>query len=238
MMLLPRSWVIACSMVLFGAVGFLPAAENTLTPKETIAGWRLLFDGKSTQGWRGFKKLSFPEQGWKVEAGCLVHSAKGGGGDVITDASYQEFELQWEWKVASGANSGLKYFILEERGSAIGHEYQMIDDARHSDALTGPLHQTASFYDVLPPVHAKVKPAGEWNRSRILVKGDTVEHWLNGALALRYKLGSPEVLAGIARSKFKAVDGFGKSVAGHILLQDHGDEVRFRNLKLRDLARR
>ena len=200
------------------------------------AGWESLFDGKTTQGWRNFGKPSFPQQGWRVEDKCLVHASKGGGGDIISERSFQEFDLRWEWKVAEGANSGLKYFILEERGKAIGHEYQMIDDARHSDALTGPLHQTAAFYDVLPPTAIATKPAGSWNSSRILVRGNDVEHWLNGKRVLHYTLGSPEVLAGVQRSKFKAVERFGTSVSGHILLQDHGDEVWFRNIKIRNLA--
>ena len=200
----------------------------------SAAGWKSLFDGRTTQGWRSYGKPTFPSQGWSVKDRCLVHSAKGGGGDIISDGSFQEFDLRWEWKVAEGANSGLKYFILEERGKAIGHEYQMIDDARHSDALTGPLHQTASFYDVLPPEAQATKPAGSWNESRIVVRGNDVEHWLNRKRVLHYTLGSPEVLQGVQRSKFKSVDGFGKSTMGHLLLQDHGDEVWFRNIKIRD----
>jgi len=199
--------------------------------------WTRLFDGKSTAGWRGFNKPSFPTQGWSVKEGCLVHASKGKGGDIITEKRYKEFELEWEWKVAPGANSGLKYFILEERKAAIGHEYQMIDDELHSDAKTGPLHQTASFYDVLPPVHSAGRKAGKWNRSRILAHNGTIEHWLNGKLALRYVVGSPEVKGGIARSKFKNVAGFGEQVPGHILLQDHGDEVWFRKIRIREFTR-
>ena len=192
-----------------------------------------MFDGKSTTGWRGFGKITFPSQGWKIIHGCLVHEAKGGGGDIVTEGTYQEFDLEWEWKVAPGANSGLKYFIVEERHAPIGHEYQMIDDERHSDAKTGPLHQTASFYDVLPPNHPETRKAGKWNRSTIKIRGNIVQHWLNGRLALQYELGSSEVMVAVARSKFKNVDGFGKALAGHILLQDHGDEVWFRNIRIR-----
>ena len=216
------------------ALGTQAAAPtpNTLTPEEKAEGWRLLFDGKSTEGWRSFRGNAFPTLGWAIEDGCIRHLPKGQGGDIITTESYQEFELRWQWKVAQGANSGVKYFILEERGQAIGHEYQMIDDERHSDAKTGPLHQTGAFYDVLPPTQRAMRPAGEWNESRIVVGATTIEHWLNGKRVLKYKLGSPEVVAGIARSKFKNVEGFGKSVPGHILLQDHGDEVWFRDIRI------
>jgi hypothetical protein len=220
-----------------GVVSRVGAADNTLSRTEKAEGWELLFDGTTPRGWRSFKSPGFPEKGWRVDQGLLIHADKGGGGDIITEGRYQEFDLRWEWKVAPGANSGVKYFILTERGAPIGHEYQMIDDERHSDAKTGPLHQTAAFYDVLPPVKPAVKPAGQWNQSRVLVRGNHVEHWLNGKLALRYELGSQEVLEGVARSKFKKVEGFGKSVAGHILLQDHGDEVAFRNVKIRNLKK-
>ncbi|MBL9167402.1 MAG: DUF1080 domain-containing protein [Verrucomicrobiales bacterium] len=233
-MRIPRS-LFAWALVIVSMSSALPSVAADSSSKR---GWQNLFDGKTTAGWRGFKKPGFPDKGWRVESGALVHASKGGGGDIISEQKFQEFDLRWEWKVADGANSGLKYFIIEERGSAIGHEYQMIDDALHPDARTGPLHQTAAFYDVLPPHKPAVKPAGEWNRSRILVKGNRVEHYLNGKLALRYEMGSPEVVEGVAKSKFKKVEGFGKPVLGHILLQDHSDEVWFRNIRIKDLAPR
>jgi hypothetical protein len=213
----------------------LSAAEslNTLTQQERAGGWKLLFDGKSLEGWRGFKKTEPPSQGWVVEEGVLKHTDKGGGGDIITREKFSEFDLVFEWKVAPGANSGVKYFILEERKGAIGHEYQLIDDARHADALRGPKWQTGSFYDVFPPAGAKARPVGEWNTSRILVKGNHVEHWLNGDRIVTYELGSPETLAAVAQSKFKTVAGFGTAVSGHILLQDHGDEISFRNIRIK-----
>ena len=217
----------------FGSLALCLAVISSVTAAETKDGWEPLFDGKTTKGWRGFKKPEFPKQGWVIEDGVLHHRPKAGGGDIITEASYDEFELTFEWKIGEGANSGLKYFILEERGQPIGHEYQLIDDKRHPDAKLTPKRTTASFYDVLAPQSASPKPAGEWNESRILVKGNHVEHWLNGSKTVDYELGSAELKAVIAKSKFKDVKGFGEKVKGHILLQDHGDEVWFRNIKMR-----
>lgn len=213
------------------------AEANRLTAAEKMEGWRLLFDGKSTEGWRSFKKAGFPSQGWVIEGDCLKHLDKGKGGDIITVDRFQEFDLRFEWRIAPGANSGLKYFITEERNGPIGHEYQIIDDERHADGLRGGKWQTASFYDCLAPSSAKkLKPPGEFNSSRVLVRGNHVEHWLNGEKVLEYTMGSPAVKEAIANSKFKTVDGFGTSLKGHILLQDHGDEVCYRNIKIRDLS--
>ena len=213
-------------------------SPNQLSEKEKEEGWRLLFDGKSTDGWRGYLKDSFPEKGWIIEDGCLKHVAKGGGGDIITRKKYEEFDFRFEWKVAKGANSGVKYFIIRERGS-LGHEYQVLDDKNHPDGAKGANRQTAAFYDVLDPAKDKpLKPVGEFNSSRILVKGNTVKHFLNGKVVLRYKLGSEELKAAIAKSKFKNLKIFGQRLAGHILLQDHGDAVWYRNIRIRDLGKK
>jgi hypothetical protein len=212
----------------------LGAPANQLTEAEKTAGWRLLFDGQHSTGWRSFKRPSFPTQGWVIEDGCLRCALRGGGGDIITDEEFGDFELAFEWKVAPGANSGVKYFITEQRSSAIGHEYQIIDDVANEDAKAGRLHQTASFYDVLPPLPGtESRPVGEFNQSRILVRGNHVEHWLNGRKVLEYELGSDAVKAAVAKSKFKNVAGFGTKIRGHLLLQEHGGGVWFRNLKLR-----
>ncbi|MGV3772443.1 MAG: 3-keto-disaccharide hydrolase [Verrucomicrobiales bacterium] len=218
------------------AVSQLQAASlNELTPDEKKAGWKLLFDGKSTQGWRNFKKSTFPEKGWIVENGILKHVDGISGGDIITEEKFDQFELSWEWMIPKGANNGIKYFITEERGSAIGHEYQMIDDLHGADTKN-PKHKTASFYDVLPPLpHNALKSPGEWNHSRVVVQGNQVEHWLNGSKVLEYELGSEEIKAAVAHSKFKSVPGFGSRIKGHILLTDHKDEANFRNIKIRDL---
>ncbi len=198
-------------------------------------GFVALFDGKSTNQWMNARSGKFPEKGWTIEDGCLKCAPKGGGGDIITRGTYEQFDFRFEWKVAKGANSGVKYFILRERGS-LGHEYQVIDDAGYPD---GGKHSTASFYDVLAPAKDKpIKPAGEFNTSRIVVKGQTVKHFLNGKVVLTYKLGSDEVKAAVARSKFRKLDVFGVRLAGHILLQDHGGEVWYRNIRIRDLSKK
>jgi hypothetical protein len=224
-----------------GALFFLTAlpvrsaSPNRLNDEETKAGWTLLFDGKTTEGWRTFKKKSFPAEGWAVEDGWL-HCLGKNGGDVISDAEFDDFELTWEWKQAPAGNSGVKYFVTEKRNSALGHEYQMIDDERNGDAkLAQGKRVTASFYDVLKPSRAAAKPPGETNFSRIIVHGNHVEHWLNGEKVLEYECGSDAVKAAVAASKFKDTSGFGEKVKGHILLQDHHSEVWFRNIKLRVL---
>ena len=227
--------------LLIAAASVLSAAPaNQLSDEEKNAGWRLLFDGNTTQGWRSFKKPSCPDKGWVVEDGWLHCLGQGGGskggGDIITDAEFNDFELQWEWKLAPAGNSGLKYFVLETRNTALGHEYQIIDDEREPDAVkANGKHLTASFYDVLAPAHCHPKPPGEINQSRILVKGNHVEHWLNGVTVLEYECGSEVVKAAVAASKFKNTAGFGNKVKGHLLLQDHNSEVWFRNVKLREL---
>jgi hypothetical protein len=217
------------------------AAPNTLTAAEQKDGWTLLFDGKSLKGWRGYKKTDASETRWKVDDGFLsLPPAEGndthGARDIISDGTYEQFDLTWEWRIAQGGNSGVKYFILEDLKDAIGHEYQLIDDERHPDAKIGPKRQTAAFYDVLAASNRPMKPAGELNTSRVTVNGKTVEHFLNGTRVLQYELDSPALKAAIAESKFKDVARFGKPQNGHILLQDHGNQVWFRNIKIKRLA--
>jgi hypothetical protein len=204
-------------------------------------GFKPLFDGKSLDGWRGYKKADASDTRWKVENGVVTIPEKDGrdtrgGLDIITTGTYDQFDLRWEWKVAPGGNSGLKYFVLEDQTSAIGHEYQMIDDERHADAKIGAHRQTAAFYDVLPAADRPLKPAGEWNQSQVIVKGKNVEHWLNGKRVLQYELDSPALNAAIAKSKFKDIARFGKPQKGHILIQDHGNAVWYRNVRIKPLT--
>ena len=231
----------AATHALVAAILLLPPAvraadQNQLTDSERKVGWKLLFDGTTTRGWRGYKMAAMPAKGWKVEDGLLKKVGGEQGGDIITEEKFNDFELSWEWRISPGGNNGIKYLVTEDRPSAPGHEYQMIDDTRNSDARIGPQRATASFYDVLPPADDKpLKPAGEWNQSRLRVQGNHVEHWLNGKKVLEYELGSEAVKAAVAKSKFKNAPGFGGKIKGHILLTDHHDECWFREIKIREL---
>lgn len=194
----------------------------------------MLFNGKSLEGWRNYKKPDGPKKGWIVENGILKLQPNGGGGDIVTVETFEDYDLRWEWRMEAKANNGLKYLVSEQR-SAPGPEYQMIDDTLETEAK----RMTASLYDVLPPSKEKsVKPFGEWNESRILVKGNQVEHWLNGKKVLAYELGSPPLKAAIAESKFKEVKTFGEKSKGHIMLTDHHDAVWYRNIRIREITNR
>ena len=203
-------------------------------------GWVALFDGKSLQGWRGYRQADASNTRWRVEQGLLTLPARAKGEttrsvDLVTTDTYDRFELEFEWRVSPGGNSGVKYFVLEDMNSAVGHEYQIIDDERHADAKLGEERQTASLYDVLAPAGRKLRPAGEWNTGRVVVHEAHVEHWLNGARVLRYELGSAALKAAIADSKFKDVARFGTLQKGHIRLQDHNDQVWYRSVRIRPM---
>jgi len=219
-------------------------APNSLTQKEKSEGWKLLFDGKTMHGWRGAYMDSLPTKGWEVRDGMMIVNESGGGeaafgGDIVTIEEYSSFELKVDFKLTEGANSGIKYFVTEQQpktpGSAIGLEYQLLDDAKHPDAKLGinGNRTLASLYDLMPARDKKANPIGQWNHARILVKGKHVEHWLNGVKVLEYERGGKEFLAHKAESKFKERAGFGEAAKGHILLQDHGNQVFFRNIKIR-----
>jgi hypothetical protein len=209
------------------------AAPNTLTAEERAGGWKLLFDGKTTDGWRGIRQSGFPKRGWAVANGWLEKVCGEHGGDIVTVEQFEDFDLRWEWRIEARGNNGVKYLVNEARAGAVGHEYQMIDDSGVREAKG----RTASFYEVLPPSDAAPNPVGEWNQSRILVQGKRVEHWLNGKKVLEYRLGSPELREAINDSKFNNAPGFGEKIKGPILLTDHRDPAWFRNIKIRELPK-
>jgi hypothetical protein len=222
------------ALAAFTAFAFADA-PNTLSADEQAAGWKLLFDGKTTAGWRGIGKSEFPAKGWVVEDGVLKHINKGGGGDIVTSEDYESFELTWEWKIGQAGNSGVKYNLPGPEQN-IGCEYQIIDDEKHPDGLRGgKSHQTAGLYDLIAPAVRKTNAIGEWNSSRLIVKGNHVEHWLNGVKTVEFEFGSEALKALVAKSKYKNVPGFGEKKKSPILLQDHGDEISFRSIKLRVL---
>jgi hypothetical protein len=197
--------------------------------------WEVLFDGKDTSKWRGFKAEKFPEKGWVVESGTLRHEAGKGGGDLVSKESYGDFELRFDWKVAPGANSGVMYRVTEDHAASYetGPEYQVLDDAKHGDGKNPKTSSAALYALIACNAEKALRPVGEWNKARIVVKGGRVEHWLNKKKVVEYAWGGPETKALIAASKFKDMPGFAKNGSGHIVLQDHGDDVWFRKIKIR-----
>ncbi|MEZ0610517.1 DUF1080 domain-containing protein [Fibrella sp. WM1] len=228
-----------------------PDAPNTLTKQEQRDGWKLLFDGKTTKGWRGAYKETFPQRGWTVSDGTLSIQKTDGSestnfGDIVTTDEYSQFDLRFDFKLSEGANSGLKYFVAEQSpkpaGSAFGLEYQVLDDERHPDAKMGRdgNRTVGSLYDLITAKDKKVNPIGQWNNGRVLVRGNHVEHWLNGSKVVEYERGSDAFRELVAKSKYAAPQynsngRFGEAPKGHILLQDHGDHVEFRNIKIKSL---
>lgn len=220
--------------------------DNTLSRKEQRQGWQLLWDGTSTEGWRGAKLDSFPAHGWTIEDGVLkVNKADGGestnGGDIVTVAKYRNFILSVDFLFTEGANSGIKYFVNTDLnqglGSAIGCEFQILDDERHPDAKLGVKgnRQLGSLYDLIPAPADKPVRKGEWNTAVVIVRDSHVEHWLNGVKLLEYERANQMWDALVAYSKYRYWPNFGNATEGHILLQDHGDEVWFKNIKIKEL---
>jgi hypothetical protein len=228
-------------------------SPNQLSAEERSAGWRLLFDGTSLAGWRGLGYDSVPTAHWRVVDGAIAKtpSAKvqrqadgqpAAGGDLMTIESFRDFDLEFEWRVTPGANSGVKYNVSEELSlahaanhAALGFEYQVLDDVLHPDNKIA-THLAGALYDIIAPRAAKrLRPVGEWNSARIILRGNHGEHWLNGAKVVEFDLGTPRLDSLLERSKYKAIPGFAERRRGHIVLQDHGDEVYFRSIKIREL---
>lgn len=211
-----------------------PPAPNTLTPREQAEGWRLLFDGRTTAGWRGFRSDVMPT-GWQVIDGALTRVAP--GGDIVTVDEFDDFELTFDWQIAPGGNSGVFFRVTEDAPATYesGAEYQLLDNAGHPDGAV-PETSAGANYGLHAPSRAAARPPGEWNEARIVARGNHVEHWLNGNKIVEYELGSPDWLARVQRTKFASWPGYGRSPRGRIALQDHGDRVSYRNVKLRPLG--
>lgn len=230
-------------------------SPNTLTSAEQTDGWKLLFDGSTFEGWRGLGFDSIPEGHWLIEDGSIRKVASGDvptaadgqpleGGDLMTTSTYGDFELVFEWKASPGANSGIKYNVSEDMSTAsppvhaaLGFEYQILDDDLHPDAQNGPNRTAAALYDLFPPAPNKsLQPVGSFNEGRIVFSGGHGEHWLNGVKVLEFDLGSASFDSALAASKYMPIEGFAEKRSGHIVLQDHGDDVWFRSIKIRELT--
>jgi hypothetical protein len=209
---------------------------NTLSPADVQAGWRLLFDGRTTAGWRGYHRQDMPA-GWEVVDGALTRVAE--AGDIITLDQFTDFELALEWKISPGGNSGIFYRVTEEGddGYFSGPEMQVLDDATHADGQSR-LTSAGSAYGLYAAPAGVVRPVGEWNEVRIVVNGRHVEHWLNGQRVVSYELLSPEWEAKVKATKFAQWPEYGRASRGHVALQDHGDWVAYRNIRIRELGGR
>jgi hypothetical protein len=233
-------------------LAFAIAAAGCATPAQAQSSeWRSLFDGKSFDGWRGLGYDSVPTAHWKIENGTIKKIANGQvprqadgqpavGGDLMTKETFKDFELSWEWKISAGGNSGVKYNVSEEismaqapNHAALGFEYQLLDDSLAEDNKI-PSHRAGALYDLIAPnANRSLKPAGEWNTSMLVFRGNHGEHWLNGKKVVEFDLGTPLMDSLLAKSKYRDIKNFAQRRAGHIVLQDHGDEVYFRNIKIR-----
>jgi len=230
----------------------LPAVTvNTLTEAEVAEGWLLLFDGKTFAGWRGLGREGIPEGHWIIEEGTLRKVASGEvptaadgqplvGGDLMTVEAFSDFTFSFEWKISEGGNSGVKYNVSEAistsmppDNAALGFEYQILDDERHPDAANGPNRTAGALYDMIPPDNKTLMPVGSFNRSSIIFRGNRGEHWLNGQMVVSYDLGSPRFDSLMTASKYRDIPDFAVRRGGHLVLQDHSDDVWFRNLKIR-----
>ncbi|NOX64787.1 MAG: DUF1080 domain-containing protein [Chlorobi bacterium] len=226
-----------------------PTGPNTLTKAEIADGWQLLFDGKSFDGWRGIGIEGVPEGHWKIIDGAIQKIASGDvptrpdgqplkGGDLMTKKTYKDFELKFEWKISPGGNSGVKYNVIEEISikngwtSALGYEYQVLDDEKHSDNLN-PTHRAGSLYDMIEAKGKTLKPVGEFNTARIVFVGNHLEHWLNGKKVVEADTDTPEFQELFQKSKYHNHPDFTVHKDAHIVLQDHGNDCWYRNIKIK-----
>ena len=245
----------ACSYaaIMLSAAAAPAQTPNQLTAAERAAGWRLLFDGKTFAGWRGLGYDSVPTAHWRIVDGAIEKIASGNvpriadgqpaaGGDLMTTDTFRDFELAFQWRVVPGSNSGVKYNVSEELSlakatnhAALGFEYQVLDDSLNDDNKV-PTHRAGSLYDLVAPNRAKhLRPVGQWNDARIVFRGNHGEHWLNGAKIVEFELGTPRMDSLLAASKYRTIPGFADRRAGHIILQDHGDEAYYRSIRIREL---
>jgi len=224
-----RTAALALALMAFAAPAL--AKENTLSAAEKKAGWKLLFDGKSLAGWRGFKTPE-PDPGWTAKGGVLSPDPKTSK-DIMTKAEFGNFELSFEWRISPKGNSGVMYHVLEKGDETYwsGPEYQVLDNARGEP----PLQRAGALYDIYPTIADVPRPVGEFNQSRLVVNHGKVRHWLNGVVVAEYDLNSADFRARVARSKFAQWGLFATGETGHIALQNHGDVVAYRNLKIHEL---
>jgi len=225
-------WITTIVAVFLLACGG-PGAEG-VSPSPAAQEWRQFFDGKTTAGWRGYHKQNMPD-GWRVVDGALTRVAS--AGDIITIDQFDNFELQLEWQISPGGNSGIMYRVTEagEESYHTGPEFQVLDNAGHADGKN-PLTSAGSDYALYAPVRDVTVPVGGWNSVRLIVDGNHVEHWMNDVKLLEYELGSSDWLERVNASKFNEWPQYGKAPKGHIALQDHGDRVAFRNIRIRTIA--
>jgi hypothetical protein len=222
-------------------LALIALATTAAIPKK--GKWQTLFDGKTFNGWHVFQKAGQPiTDKWIIDNGAIHYTGGRGGGDLVTDREYGDFELELEWKIAEGGNSGIIFHVSEDpkykATYATGPEMQVLDDERHPDSKAGTSgnHKAGSLYDMLPPTDfTAVKPANEWNKVRLVIDDGKATHYLNGKKVAEYATTGPEWDKMVAASKFKTWDGFGKYSSGKIALQDHGDKVWYRNIKIREL---
>jgi 3-keto-disaccharide hydrolase len=223
--------ILVCSL----ALAMSPAEQHSPAPTaaEQADGWQPLFDGRSLSGWRGYKSTT-PPAGWSAASGELVRN--GEGGDLMTVGQYSDFELRLEWKISENGNSGIMYHVVtgDQDPYESGPEFQILHNAGHKDGAN-PITSAGSNYAMHPPVKDVTRPVGEWNDIRLIVKGTHVEHWMNGVKLLEFEQFSPDWYARVKASKFSKMPPYGRHMRGHLVLQDHGNVVTFRNIKVKSL---